>query len=323
MLTKPAINKILREAQSGNLELIKKNLSTTQLHWSTLKYDKTGDSILHCAARLGYLHILEYLLTNFTPNSVDCRNNDNKTALHEAAQFGQHECVRLLLKHGAEVNALKKADWTPLMLACTKVEPDTWMNNYNCVQILLESGALINYQNKDGWSTVHLIAREGSIQILQLLLANGLNVSLKTKNGRTALHVACLHGNLGVVKALFDLKVSIEEKDNCGNTPLHEAVLAKNIEVCKFLIQHNADINCRNNTDFSILHLACSQDDVSMIKFILNELNFNVNIVNNKGLSPLHCASRKKLLNVCDYLKSVGADTTIRDSFSRLAEDYL
>ena len=38
-------------------------------------------------------------------------NSDGKTALHEAAQNSQTECIEYLLEQGAKVDALKRADW--------------------------------------------------------------------------------------------------------------------------------------------------------------------------------------------------------------------
>lgn len=43
--------------------------------------------------------------------SLEQRNSDGKTALHEAAQSGQEECIQYLAREGAVVDALKRADW--------------------------------------------------------------------------------------------------------------------------------------------------------------------------------------------------------------------
>jgi len=56
-------------------------------------------------------------LTNF------CINKYGKNLLHESAQFCSVNCLEFLLenlKFSADV--LKQGDWTPLMLACTKVQ---------------------------------------------------------------------------------------------------------------------------------------------------------------------------------------------------------
>lgn len=93
---------------------------------------------------------------------------------------------------GADVNALKNADWTPLMLACTKLRADV-------VTILLRHGADPLFRNKDGWNSFHIASREGNVEILKLLMSELRDptveridrlVNFPSKNGRKPLHTA-------------------------------------------------------------------------------------------------------------------------------------
>ena len=63
------------------------------------------------------------------------------------------------------MDALKRADWTPLMLACTKA------GNECIVSALLEGGANAKLKNKDGWTAFHLAARaaEEDTGVLEVL----------------------------------------------------------------------------------------------------------------------------------------------------------
>lgn len=147
--------------------------------------------------------------------SVDLRNNNRKTPLHDAAQFSQYEVVEYLINRGtfscmnltqqnhqfltnlnliigADVNALKNTDWTPLMLACTKLRADV-------VSILLKHGADPLFRNKDGWNSFYIASREGSVEILQLLVSQLTDptveridrlVNSSSNNGRKPLHTA-------------------------------------------------------------------------------------------------------------------------------------
>ena len=44
---------------------------------------------------------------------IDARDNDGKTSLHKAVYMGEIEVARLLLEHGADVNARDKSGNTP------------------------------------------------------------------------------------------------------------------------------------------------------------------------------------------------------------------
>ena len=72
--------------------------------------NKHGDTPLLTAARSGQLEVLRTLLAEHGV-PLEHTNTDGKTALHEAAQRGHVECVRLLVGSGAQVDSLKKADW--------------------------------------------------------------------------------------------------------------------------------------------------------------------------------------------------------------------
>lgn len=73
-------------------------------------FGKSGDTLLHYAARHGHLPIVTYLLEGVAMD-VEGMNNDYKRALHEAASMGHRDCLLYLLGEGAQVDCLKKADW--------------------------------------------------------------------------------------------------------------------------------------------------------------------------------------------------------------------
>ncbi|XP_008567635.1 PREDICTED: ankyrin repeat domain-containing protein 16 isoform X2 [Galeopterus variegatus] len=142
-----------------------------------------GDTLLHCAARHGRLDVLAYLVEAWGLD-IEAANRDYKRPLHEAASMGHGDCVRYLLGRGAAVDCLKKADWTPLMMACTR-------KNLEVIQDLVERGANPLLKNKDGWNSFHIASREGDPLILQYLLTVCPDAwKTESKIRRTPLHTA-------------------------------------------------------------------------------------------------------------------------------------
>ena len=135
---------------------------------ASLSNPKTGDTVLHALCRDdgGRLDMFRFIVDLCGEAACGLGNFDGKTPLHEAAQCKSASLVAFLLERRVEVDALKRADWTPLMLACTKAGNDA------VVAALLEAGADPKLQNKDGWTAFHLASRaaEEGTGVLQILL---------------------------------------------------------------------------------------------------------------------------------------------------------
>lgn len=86
------------------------------------------------------------------------------------------------------VNTFKKADWTPLMLACTKNGPRAKA----CIEALLQAQADPFLRNKDGWTAFLIACRTGDCDIINTFLCNfGVKcIDDKSNNGRNILHIA-------------------------------------------------------------------------------------------------------------------------------------
>lgn len=318
--TTQQIQNVLRKATTGNFQPLHTLLNQHKVNFADLVYKTSGDSILHVAATIGTPPDLQLILNHYN-NVVNYKNKDDKTALHAACQFARSANVQVLVENGADVNAIKRADWTPLMLACAKTKRG---ESVRIVVVLFENGALPNLVNKDGWSALHLAARDGCGELFRVLVVNGCDLDAVTKNGRTVLHIAALHGNREIVQEILTQKpCSVNVKDNCGNTVLHEAVLGGHVELCKLLIEHGGEVGDKNLVSYGVLHMAASVGCLEMIRFLVGVVKCDVDAVARDGLKPLHCAARKNYTEACELLVKLGADGNAKDDFGRTARDYL
>lgn len=73
--------------------------------------NKNGDGSMLLAARHGHLELLRILYEQHGLH-LECSNSDRKRPLHEAAQNSHVECAQYLIEQGAEVDSLKRADWS-------------------------------------------------------------------------------------------------------------------------------------------------------------------------------------------------------------------
>ena len=105
------------------------------------------------------------------------------TALHWSARAGAEETSQLLIRHGADVNALNRSHRTPIQLAAE-------MNQADIVNLLAEAGADLNTQDKKGRTPLHRATYEGKVEAAEALLASGADPSVTNKNGKTAFEIA-------------------------------------------------------------------------------------------------------------------------------------
>ncbi|KAM6436274.1 ankyrin repeat domain-containing protein 16 isoform 1-T2 [Liasis olivaceus] len=307
-----------RLIQEGMFALLKEEIEKVpdldrdvrKKHWG-----KLGDTLLHFAARHGRLDILRYLAETVGMD-VELVNRDYKRPLHEAASMGHPDCVSYLLEQGATVDCLKKADWTPLMMACTR-------RNLEIIQDLVQHGANLLLKNKDGWNCFHIASREGDPRVIQYLLDASPGIwDTESRIRRTPLHTAAMHGCLEVVKILLErCRYQPDARDNCGVTPFMDAVQNGHLDVARLLLEkHQVHYNARDALGDQPLHRAAitAQDDA--LWFLVSDLGVDVNArATALQLTALHYAAKEGHGTTIRCLLSLGADLHVKDGKNRTA----
>ena len=131
---------------------------------------------------------------------VNMRALDKSTPLHDAAENGSVEIVRMLLEHGANVRAKDDGGRTPLHIAAAE-------NVKEVVRVLLEHGAKVGAKDDDGRTPLHNAAAEAENvkdEVVRVLLEHGANVGAKDNKGRTPFHESADNLNTEVVRMMFE-----------------------------------------------------------------------------------------------------------------------
>jgi ankyrin repeat protein len=107
---------------------------------------------LHYAALLGFHHLTSFLVIECSQD-VNAKDFDyNWTPLHVASRDRHGVFARLLVQHGADVNALDVDKSTPLHLASKG-------GHVEFAQVLIEHGADVNAEGNYKWTPLHLASR--------------------------------------------------------------------------------------------------------------------------------------------------------------------
>ena len=105
------------------------------------------------------------------------------TPLHWASRAGSEACMRLLLEHDADPNAMNNNNRTPAMLAADE-------DQTSAINLLAEYGADLNLQDKKGRTALHRAMYQGQPRAADALLAFGADPMLLNKSGKNAFQVA-------------------------------------------------------------------------------------------------------------------------------------
>jgi hypothetical protein len=153
-----------------------------------------GEPALVLAAREGSMRVLDALLA--TPGiHVDTPAMNGNTALMMAAYKRNKPAVQALLDKGAAVN---RPGWTPLHYAAAAGDDDI-------TRLLLEHGAKVDAVSppaSGAYTPLMMAAREGHDRTALLLIGHGANASLTNSEGLTAVQIAKRVGKDRVAAAI-------------------------------------------------------------------------------------------------------------------------
>jgi uncharacterized protein len=136
-------------------------------------------------------------LTNKDPSLANAFAPDGFFPVGLAAFFSHRDTVEFLLGAGANVNqaARNKMNVAAIHAASAAGRPDI-------VRLLIEHGADVNARQQDGFTPLHEAALTGQIELVKLLLDNGAVVNLESDSGKTALTFAIEAGKTEIAELL-------------------------------------------------------------------------------------------------------------------------
>ena len=292
-----------RSAQNGNYDVVKFFADNgTDIF---LKMEE-GNDCLHIAALNGHLKLCEKLVAEhkFDVNMVD---NLGWTALHHSARNGSYELIEFFIKMGADIH-LKTNDGQNCFHIAARFE------HLNLCKTLIDIHNFdVDMTNSMGWTVLHFSAQSGSHDLIDFFVKKGVNVLLETRAGNNSLHIAASNGHLSLCETLITkYKLDVKMTDNDGWTALSFAAENGSYEVIEFFVEKKIDIYQKTNDGKNCLHIAASKGHFNLCKTLIEKINFNVDMVDNKKWTALHYAAQKGSYELMNYFIAKGTDVLLK-----------
>ncbi|TRY99671.1 hypothetical protein DNTS_027992 [Danionella cerebrum] len=271
--------------------------------------DKSYSSPLHLAVRGGNLDIIKLCIAYGA--KIDQQQCDRSTALHFACSQGATEVVKVMLsayhKVSDLINITDGANQTPLHKAVI-------FDHFELSEYLISQGADIDFVDCKGHSPLLLATSCGAWKTVNLLLSHGADLKKKDKSGCNFLHLAILQPrglkNLPTeVLQHESIRELLNDEDTEGCTPLHYACRLGIPESVKNMLGLEVSLDQKSKEKKSALHFAAEFGRINTCHRLL-EMVTDTKLLNegdDKGLTPLHLASRGGHVKVVELLLRKGA----------------
>ncbi|KAK1758303.1 ankyrin repeat-containing domain protein [Echria macrotheca] len=186
-------------AESGDVSAVRTLLQERYNHPYYIEtINSQGETPLMTASRCGHIEVARLLLDHGADVNAQ-RGFDHFTPLHFAIQRGggDQALAELLISRGARLNAGDDEGFRPLTYAI-------WKRDGSLVRMLLARGAGIDEQDRSGFSVLCRAVQDGSEDMVRLLLELGARVDVRNRLGKTALDIAEEEKHEGIVKMIRD-----------------------------------------------------------------------------------------------------------------------
>jgi hypothetical protein len=220
------------------------------------------------------------------------------TPLMKAAEAGDTETLRALLKEGADPTP-PAYGWSVGGLAVKEGHMET-------LKALLEEAPSIQADKRYLGVLVKVAAINDRNEIATFLLEQGANIDVRTEEGWTPLMHAAYNGHVDVMQTLIDRGADLHARNNYDWTILLVAANNGQTEAVRMLLTQDVDVNARNYYGATALHRAAQGGHLEIAEMLL-DAGADFTIKDRDGHTPMRCAGHQGQSEVIRLLHARGA----------------
>ena len=275
--------------------------------------------------------------------------NSEHTTLISAVRNGNLDCVKVLLKYGADIegqaysfDCCERRFRTFPFERCTPLFAAAAYGYLDILTYLVENGADVNAVTRDfkdrhrdrSYSPLTMAIEREHIDTVKFLVDQGADVNLQVKGGSTALHIAAKRNQhfdaLGIL--INSGRADVNAYSDHNVTPLMIACQWGCAKAVNCLLQNGAKVNLQSSScGRTALHYALWRkyglDNSSLRDEIISSLIKNGADVNLRGsdhhsYTPLMLACKEGYLKTATFLIDQGANVDLQDENGDTALHY-
>lgn len=209
-------------------------------------------------------HIIDFFISKGI--DVNAKTLKGSTALQLATYKNSGFYIRLLVKHGANVNEV-----TPMKTAAHIA----MINDYKeAIEELVLHGADVHAMYDDE-TMLHYAVHTGFKGLVKILMEKGVSLDVRNKRGETALGKAIARGNTSFLTFLLEQGVNVHTPVHTNTTlpqtPIGFASYRGYGGIVSQLLEKGADINQKEVSGLTPILVACEKKNHSVIEVLLSK----------------------------------------------------
>jgi len=226
--------------------------------------DKSGVTPLHYAIRRGQTEVVKFLIDHGA--DVNIEDKWGSTPLFSSNSV---KITKLLLDSGrVNIEHISKNGFPILQSAISNKE-------LTKIRLIIQHGANINAQDKWGFTPLHHAIRSEQPKVIKLLIDHGVNINTKDQWGFTPLQYARQYQKTEVVNFLIDQGADVNTENKLGETPSTSAETTSLLVNAHAIMRHGEEkSNSKGKSPLSFEFLVATNIESSrkLENFIITDI---------------------------------------------------
>ena len=300
---------LLQAVRSTKLSLIKLLVNEYKLDPQV----KAGDGMqaVHCAAQVGAIHVLEYLVKDCGCDLGGVGGRYKNNVLHYSTMNGHSLFIKYTINDYPQYTSLLHStnsnDTLPINLACTS-------GVIQLVTFLIDvMKCVVTTEDKAGYTCVTRACESGNLDLLKLLIKQH-NLNPKIFGKMYSPGAAVMFGYFHILEWLKqEYHINVASFKN-GVLPFYTAQYNHLYCLKHLLNNYSFDVNATNDTQSTLLHIACQKGHVAIVLYLTSLPQCDVSAKTSNGSTVLHLSCKSRSLPILKHLvEEHQLDLTIKD----------